>query len=180
MNRGKLFKKNVFLAGIMLFLVLALVPGAGAQFGPFGPYFNPLAGIGPFGFVPFAPPALSSFGIGPYRTAHAPLTTATLFPAPVVPTAPAVTAVGVGVTTLVPTVPVTATVPASVLVTTPLAPLITFTPLSLVGLTFAPVPTAPATVAIPVTAITTAPTIIPTTPTATAVGLASLISSLLI
>ena len=179
MNKVEFFKKNVFWAGIMLFLLLALlVPRADAQFGPFGPYFNPLAGVGPFGYVPVLPPAL--LGIGPFRSAHAPLTTASLFPAPTLPTAPAVTTAGVGVTTLVPTVPVAATVPANVLVTTPLAPLITFTPLSLVGLTYAPVPTPTTTVPIPVTSLTPLPTLIPTTPVATSVGLVSLISSLLI
>lgn len=184
MNKRKILKTNFLMAGIMLLVLLAfLTPRAHAQFvpfGPFGPFYSPVYGFGPFGYIPFLPPAPPSFGAGPYRRANVPLTASTLFPAPVLPIAPVATIGGVGISTLIPTVPVTATVPATALLTTPLAPLITFTPLSLIGLTFAPVATAPATVAVPLTAIAAIPTIIPTVPTATAVSFASLISSLLI
>jgi hypothetical protein len=182
MNKRKILKMNLLMAGIMFLLLLAFsAPRANAQFGPFGPFFNPLYGYGPFGYIPFLPPPPPSFGSGPYRRANVPLTsTAALFPAPILPTAPVATVGSVGITTLIPTVPITAAVPASVLVTSPLAPLITYTPLSIIGLTYAPIVAAPATVALPVSSLTLAPTIIPTVPTATAVTFASLISSLLI
>jgi hypothetical protein len=185
MNKRKTLKTNLLMAGIMLLMLLAfLTPSAHAQFlpfGPFGSFYNPLYGFGPFGYCPFLPPAPPSFGTGPYRHANVPLTTAsTLFPAPVLPVAPVATIGSVGVTSLIPTVPVTATVPATALLTSPLAPLITYTALSLVGLTYAPVVAAPATLTLPLTSLVAAPVIIPTVPTATAVSLTTLISSLLI
>lgn len=120
---------------------MMIIPSAQAQVSPFTSFPNLF--FCPFAYYPFLPPPqpfaapVTDFS----RYAHALLTTAaSLFPAPVLPTAPAATVSGVGVTTLIPTVPVAATVPASLLVTNPLSPLITYTPLSLVGLTYAPVP----------------------------------------
>ncbi|MEW6382094.1 MAG: hypothetical protein AB1611_21170 [bacterium] len=129
-----------FLLFIIILTAIMLIPSAQAQVSPFSSFPNLF--FCPFAYCPFLPPPLplaapaTDFG----RYAHAPLTTASLFPAPVLPTAPAATVGGVGVTSLIPTVSIAATVPASLLVTNPLAPLITYTPLSLVGLTYAPVP----------------------------------------
>ena len=74
------------------------------------------------------------------RSVHTPLSTTSLFPAPTLPAVPAVTAGGVGVSTLIPTIPITVSVPANSLAVNPLAGLIAYTPLSLIGLTYAPVP----------------------------------------
>lgn len=129
---------------ISAILSVAAASSVQAQWDPFSYLF-----FCPFVSCPFLlppPPASPGIMTAPGRYAHAPLTTASLFPAPALPTVPVATVGGVGVTLLIPTVPLAVTVPASALVTTPLAPLITFTPLSLVGLTFAPVPVAPATV----------------------------------
>jgi len=131
-------------------LSIAAASSAQAQWNPF---WNPFTNLFfcPFAYCPFLPPPPAAYTgslTAPSRYAHVPLTTASLFPAPVLPTVPVATVGGVGLTTLIPTVPIAVTVPASVLVTNPLAALITYTPLSLVGLTFAPVPVLPATVPI--------------------------------
>jgi len=133
------FLEKIFIIGTIILLSLVFgVPRVTAQFGPF---YNPSPGFGFFGYAPFflpPPPPLAT--PAPFRYAHTITPTLPLFPAPILPTVPAVTAGGVGVTTLIPTVPITVSVPVSALITTPLAPLITYTPLSLVGLTYAPVP----------------------------------------
>ncbi|MEW5800527.1 MAG: hypothetical protein AB1847_00345 [bacterium] len=153
---------------ILATICLAKAPLAQAQWNPFtNLYFCP------FAYYPlFLPPPVSSTAplTAAGRYAHVPLTstTSSLFPAPTLPTTPAATVAGVGVTTLIPTVPVAVTVPASALVTTPLAPLITYTPLSLVGLTYAPVP------------VVTAPAPVPLVATVSPTTIASVLSALLI
>lgn len=153
--RGNLAMKNKFFQLIMITtisVILSIAEASSAQ-AQWNPLWNPFTNLFfcPFAYCPFLPPPPSSYTGSPAalgRYAHVPLTTASLFPAPVLHTVPAATIAGVGVTSLIPTTPLAATVPASVLVTSPLAPLITFTPLSLVGLTFAPVPVLPPTVPI--------------------------------
>ena len=91
--------------------------------------------------LPYNSQLLAYFG----RSAHTPLsnpsnTPVSLFRAPILPSVPAVSAGGVGVTTLIPTVPISISVPVNSLTVNPLAGLIAYTPLSLVGLTYAPIP----------------------------------------
>jgi len=177
MTLKKFSHKNVLIAGIMLCLVLAFfIPRAGAQY----LYSNPAA----YYNNPFRlPPPPSPF----FRTAAVPTTNlfSTLFPAPVLPTVPAATSGGVGITTLIPPIPVTVPLPASALVVNPLSPLITFNPLSLVGLTFAPIPLSTASVILPgITSIATIPAAPVTVPAtlapSTATTLFSLLSGLII
>jgi hypothetical protein len=176
--KDKLLRYLLILIGLTTLFIVAAAEPLHAQLSP---YYFPFPNFFsycpfsycPFPYFPFLPPPPSYAPLTAYgRNAHVPLTSiASLFPAPVLPTVPAVTAGGVGLTTLIPLVPVAATVPASALVISPLAPLITYTPLSLVGLTYAPIPvtTLPAPVPLPV------PTVLPTATTIT-----SLISALLL
>lgn len=175
-NKGRIF----LLA--LLFVLLAFIPKGEAQYFPYyTPFYNFYSFGYPFFGYPLFAPTTSPLLASGFRYANVPLTSSSLFPAPVLPTVPSATTGGVGITTLIPSVPVTQVLPLNSLITTPLAGLITFTPLSLVGLTFAPVPvtatTIPLSFTLPVAAPTVTTTLAPTTSTAIII---SLLSNLLI